>query len=567
MEGSRVDIISPSVGRYSKQVNYVFFQVKVWFQNRRMKHKRQTQCKQSEDGSDKDSTSGSKSTKSEKSKSLICEDKKSCQNCDLQSGLLGDHLASRNSNNFNNNSNGSTGISSADSNSSSYDKLEEDSRSNEGSGALTSPPNVGLKKHDDIVVKVETSNAICCSSPKSQAKKPNVLSLKDTNQLLSSNEMKNCPILPPSVDSLTPSTPSTIPMASPLSGSSPYSVKPRSPPIPVSTNSTFPNQSPPAVMAPASSLLQVARHNTPNTYPLSPQQHRQPDCPFKINQYRTCPPRETLYHQQLHQFPNHNTTQHRQSAPPPAPPPPQQHRMYNLPETPPYRHQTAAVPRLNGMNTPKVTAAQARQSYCQQYPQQYCGYNGNTNQSIDLPYQSYQRQNYHNQNYSSAEEYAHAHAPGSVNYGSYHSAVYNHASNEHANQTTPFYGANHQHNYNHQTADYINPNPKPVHFYDEGSHNNHDVPYVPSPDQYTNLPTSNSSVVMTPPNSVRADSAGDQFNSFHHFYTNASPNTPSNNAVQNTNMILPTDNSNSSSEFNFLSSLANEFAPEYYQLS
>ncbi|XP_065210228.1 homeotic protein proboscipedia-like [Planococcus citri] len=575
-------------------------QVKVWFQNRRMKHKRQTQCKQSEDGSDKDSTSGSKSTKSEKSKSLICEDKKSCQNCDLQSGLLGDHLASRNSNNFNNNSNGSTGISSADSNSSSYEKLEEDSRSNEGSGALTSSsPNSSstLKKHDDIVVKVETSNAMCCSSPKSQSKKPNVLSLKDTNSLLSSNDIKPCPILPPSVDSLTPSTPSTIPMASPLSGNSPYSVKPapRSPPIPVSTSGTFANQSPPTVLAQATSLLQVARHNTPNTYPLSPQQHRQPpECPFKLNQYRTCSPRETLYHQQqLHQFPNHNTPQHRQSAPshqavpqPPLPPQQQQqqqqHRMYNLPETPPYRHQAApaAVPRLNGMNAAKVTNAQAaaaaRQSYCQQYPpQQYCGYNGtasNHQPSIDLPYQSYQRQqNYHNQNYATAaaEEYTHAHAaPGSVNYGSYHSAaVYNHASsNEHANQTTPFYGANHQHNYNHQT-DYINPNPKPVHFYDEASHNNHDVPYVPSPDQYTNLPASNSSVVMTPPNSVRADSAGDQFNSFHHFYTNASPNTPVSNNVQNTNMILPTDNSNSSSEFNFLSSLANEFAPEYYQLS
>lgn len=511
----------------------------MWFQNRRMKHKRQTLCKQSEDGSDKDSTSGSKSTKSEKSKSLICEDKKSCQNCDLQSGLISDHLASRNSNNFNNNSNGSTGISSADSNSSSYEKLEEDSRSNEGSGALT--PSV-VKKHDDVVVKVET-NAICCSSPKSQSKKPNVLSLKDTNQLLASNELKPCPILPPSVDSLTPSTPSTIPMASPLSSNSPFSTKPRSPTVPVSTTGTFQNQSPPAVMA-QTSLLQAARHNTPNTYPLSPQQHRSTDCPFKINQYRTCPPRETLYHQQLHQFPNHTAQPHQ-----PTPP---QHRMYNLPETPPYRHQTA-VPRLNGMNTPKAANTQTRQSYCQQYPQQYCGYNGNTNQSIDLPYQSYQRSNYHNQNYP--EEYA----PGSVNYGSYHSA-YNHA-NEHGNGTTAFYGAN-QHNYNHQT-DYINPNPKPVHFYDESSHNNHEVPYVPSPDQYTNVPTTNSSVVMTPPNSVRADSSGDQFNSFHHFYANPSPNAP----LQNTNMILPTDNSNSSSEFNFLSNLANDFAPEYYQLS
>lgn len=521
-------------------------QVKVWFQNRRMKHKRQTLSKQSEDGSDKDSQSA-KSTKSEKSKSLICEEnKKSCQNCDLPSGLLNDHLAGRNSNNFNNNSNGSTGISSAESDNSSYEKMEEDSRSNEGRGAITSPP---VKKHDDVIVKVENS-AICCSSPKSQ-KKPNIISLKDTNQLLPSSEMKNCPILAPSVSSLTPSTPSTpsaLPMASPIA-SSPFPMsKPRSPPqLAVTTSTNFSNQSPP-VMA-QTPLLPVARHNSPTTYPSSPQ-HRTPDCPYKLAQYRTCSPRENIYHQQIHQYPNHQQSHQ----------PPSQHRAYNLPDTPPYRQ--AIPPRLNGIhgstNPPKVTnpSTAIRQSYhCQQYSQQYCNYNGNNNH-VDLPYQSYQqhqqRSNYHGQTYP--EEYV----PGSVNYGSYQS-TYNH--NEH-NNTAPFYGGSH--NYNHQT-DYMNPNPKPVHFYDENNHNHDAVAgYVPSPEQYAGLPaTTNSSVSMTPPNSVRTESSSDQFNSFHHFYSNSSPSTQ----IQNPNMVLPTDNSNSSSEFNFLSNLANDFAPEYYQLS
>lgn len=500
-----------------------------------MKHKRQTLGKQSEDGSDKDSQS-TKSTKSEKSKSLLCDDgKKSCQNCDLPSGMINDHMGGRNSNNFNNNSNGSTGMSSADSNSSSYEKMEEDSRSNEGSGAVASPP---IKKHEEVVVKVENS-AICCSSPKSQ-KKPNVLNLKDTNPVIAS-DLKNCPILPSSVGSLTPSTPSTpsaLPTASPL-GNSPYSTsKARSPPqMLVTTAATFHNQSPP-VMA-QSSLLQVTRNNTPNTYP-SPPQHRSVECPFKVTQYRPCAPRENIYHQQLHQYPNHP----QQS--------PQQHRVY-VPDTP-YR-QTG--PRLNGMhgstNTSKIpNQSVTRQSFhCQQYPQQYCNYN-NSNNQIELPYQSYQRPNYHGQNYP--EEYV----PGSVNYGSYQS-VYNHHEQTNSN---PFYNSNQ--NYNHQ-ADYVNPNSKPVHFYDESTHNNHEATnYMQSPEQYAALPpTTNSSVVMTPANSVRTDSSGDQFNSFHHFYANNSSNTQ----LQNPNMGLPTDNSNSSSEFNFLSNLANDFAPEYYQLS
>lgn len=506
-----------------------------------MKHKRQTLGKQSEDGSDKDSQS-TKSTKSDKSKSLICEEsKKSCQNCDLPPGMLNDHLASRN--NFSTNSNASTGMSSADSNSSSFEKMEEDSRSNEGSGALTSPP---IKKHDEIVVKLETS-AICCSSPKSQQKKPNVLSLKDPSQLMSP-DVKTCPVLPPG--SLTPSTPSTpvMPMASPLA-SSPYQSSKSHSPSQSTPAAAFQNQSPP-ILGP-----QASRNSTPTTYPSPPLHRPTSECPFKVAQYRGCPSsRDNLYqHQQLHQYPSQQ--------------PQQLHRggYGNMAESG-YPRQSAPT-RVNGMhatnnNLPKaiVTAATTattcttRQSYpCQQFSQQYCGYNGNTGHS-ELPYQSYQRSNYHSQHY---DEYT----PSSVNYGSYQNTY----SGEHANSNAAFYGAaNHQHNYHHH-GEYANANMKP-HFYDDSYHNNsqHDAPsYGSSPDQYPVPPATNSSVVMTPPSSVRGDSGNEQYNTFHQFYANNATPTQ----LHNQNMALPTDNSNSSSEFNFLSNLANDFAPEYYQLS
>ncbi|XP_066996518.2 homeotic protein proboscipedia [Anabrus simplex] len=164
-------------------------QVKVWFQNRRMKHKRQTLSKTADEGDGKESPSGGGGSgkKSEKRIMLLQdENSKSCQNCDLSStgGAegIGDHPSSRvgsnnnnnttsvtnnnnnNNNNtsFNNNSNASSGASSvASSISSSFDKMvtEEDSRSNESSGVMTSPGLVVKKLGvSDVMVKVEVGS-------------------------------------------------------------------------------------------------------------------------------------------------------------------------------------------------------------------------------------------------------------------------------------------------------------------------------------------------------------------------------------------------------------------------
>ncbi|XP_031775243.1 homeotic protein proboscipedia [Apis florea] len=175
-------------------------QVKVWFQNRRMKHKRQTLSK--EDGDEKDGSTSDGMEKSKGEKSLLAmdgsEEKKSCHNCDISSvsdvvvgsTLSGDvaELTSsssssnrrgggnnnnnNNNNNtptatnnnnpaFNANSNGASSVGSTNSVSSSFEKMiaDDDSRSSQDGSEVTSPTSVAKKlacSEGGVRVKVES---------------------------------------------------------------------------------------------------------------------------------------------------------------------------------------------------------------------------------------------------------------------------------------------------------------------------------------------------------------------------------------------------------------------------
>ena len=149
---------------------------------------------------------------------------------------------------------------------------------------------------------------------------------------------------------------------------------------------------------------------------------------------------------------------------------------------------------------------------------------------------------------------------------------------------TPHSASNKSHNQGHTYYDQANQHHHHQHhhmMHQGGDASNIPSNYVSSPDPFplnngggtptpggTGVTTTATAIaaataaVMTPPTNVQTDS-GDNFNNFHHFYSEPHHSHP---AVHQNNPASA-DNSNSSSDFNFLSNLANDFAPEYYQLS
>lgn len=61
--------------------------------------------------------------------------------------------------------------------------------------------------------------------------------------------------------------------------------------------------------------------------------------------------------------------------------------------------------------------------------------------------------------------------------------------------------------------------------------------------------------IMTPPASVPTEN-NENYNNFHQFYSGENQSQGA----------IPGESSNSSSDFNFLSNLANDYTPEYYQI-
>uniref|UniRef100_A0A6P7GL28 Homeotic protein proboscipedia isoform X2 n=1 Tax=Diabrotica virgifera virgifera TaxID=50390 RepID=A0A6P7GL28_DIAVI len=513
-------------------------QVKVWFQNRRMKHKRQTLGKQGEDGDDKDSVTSEGGKSAKLSDKFLEEEmsKKSCQGCEMPTaGLCNSHeemsdvsstrgnnnntpSATNNNTNFNNNSNGASSIGSAGS----FDKLmnEEDSRSNEGSGPQTSP-RISKKNSsavpNNVVVKIEGRR----NSPNSCDRKVGVRKIspspshsKDIG--IGLNESISTKSSPKS-SSGTPGIPSG--------------------PLSLPTNMVYqqiPRSSPTTATAIASATVTI--QNIPNAIP--PFASRGASSTHFPNQYNI--------NNSQHDYRTDNRSKHYQMS-----------QMYSADM---YNQEHGGMNDAHtyhrGQNHTgtmgHVKYNSRRQAYSGYASQQQYYYN---NQSNVEKYTM--GQNSYNQGYGEHSGYNH------YGYG------YNNESNE-AVQMQNSVQLNHDHTANYYPTEAVIPkaqNPAEyqgkVGYYENNYTSNHMPPATgggtdPAYGMGTEVfPGTNNgtTAIMTPPASVPTEN-NENYNNFHQFYAGESQ----------TQVPVPGESSNSSSDFNFLSNLANDYTPEYYQI-
>ncbi|XP_056633700.1 homeotic protein proboscipedia [Diorhabda sublineata] len=514
-------------------------QVKVWFQNRRMKHKRQTLGKQGEDGDDKDSVT-SEGGKSAKLSDKFLDDemsKKSCQGCEMPTaGLCNSHeeisevtstrgnnnntpSATNNNTNFNNNSNGASSIGS----SGSFDKLmnEEDSRSNEGSGTQTSP-RISKKNSssipNNVVVKIEGRR----NSPNSCDRKIGIRKISP-----SPSQSKDVGIGLNSLENITTKLSPKSSSGTPVIPSGPLSLP---------TNMVYqqvPRSSPTTATAIASATVTI--QNIPNAIP--PFASRGSSATHFPNQYNMNNSQSDYRAERSKHY--QNMTQMYSSD------------MYNhehtgINETHTYHR---GQPHSNNMGHVKFN--NRRQPYTGYTNQQQYYYN---NQSVEKYGMSH---NNYNQGYADHAGY------NNYSYG------YNSDGNEAVHMQNSVQ-INHEHPGNYYPIEGTIPKvqnpveyPGKVAYYDNNYTSNHMPPTtLQTNDASYNMgqevfPSSNNSsaTIMTPPASAPTEN-NENYNNFHQFYPGESQ----------TQVPVPGESSNSSSDFNFLSNLANDYTPEYYQI-
>ncbi|KAI4459848.1 homeobox hb9 like a-related [Holotrichia oblita] len=513
-----------------------------------MKHKRQTLGKQGEDGDDKDSVTSDGGKSSKLSEKFLDDEmsKKSCQGCEMPSvGLCGSHeetpdigssrgnnnntpSATNNNTSFNNNSNGASSVAS----SGSFDKMlaEEDSRSNEDNGGHSSSrlPKKG-NSSNAVTVKTESRR----NSPISSDRKVGIskispnLNVKDQNLLLQNNENINKIISKSATASSTAPTPIL-----------------HTSPIGINSGSTmvYPQMqrsSPTTATAIASATVTI--QNVPNNVP-----------PFAVR---------GASNSFTHQYQMGSQVDYRQER--------MQNKQYQLHSQPGYTAGDMYNPESVNDGQPyyKNQMHNANHARSSTLP-------GRNRQSYHSSYSNQHYYNYKNHEYQHgmnqsgySQGYQHDHA--NYNHYSYPGAVYSaetaenmHVSNPlHMGHDTSYYqGENIHQVHKPHNSEY----PNKVGYYESSTYNSQIPPtttdsnYMPT-DIYPNTnpaPTPMASAaIMTPPTSVQTDSS-DNYNSFHQFYSG-----------DNQNQVAPSgENSNSSSDFNFLSNLANDYTPEYYQI-
>ncbi|VEN45891.1 unnamed protein product [Callosobruchus maculatus] len=525
-----------------------------------MKHKRQTLGKQGEDGDDKDSVTseGSKSAKlSDKFLDEVEMSKKSCQGCEMPAtalcasthhedlpGAAGDGSVTRgtnnntpsatnNNNNFNTNSNGASSVGSAGS----FDKLimaEEDSRSNEDSGSHTSP-RIGKKSNSstpnsNVVVKLENKRG----SPNACDRKIGISKTSPSVSLTKDNPVGSHDAVPIKL------SPKGATMAS-----APTTVHPNSMGI-SPASMVYPHlqqrSSPTTATAIASATVTI--QNIPNNIPHFAS--RGASNPHFPNQY-----------------PMNNQLDYRSEGG--RPKAYQMNQVYSgdlyNPDHPsvndgnPYHRNQNHTTNVGVTRMPSGRGRTASASYHHTYPnqQQYYYHKGQTGDGYTMVQNNY-AQGYHGEH------------PGYNHYAYSSNNMYPSDGTEPANTHLPnSVPMNHDHN-NYYANDPAHSMPKnqeyqnKVGYYDNTAYNANHLP--PSNDSAYGMtgemfgPPNNTAGMMTPPSSVPTENS-EGYNNFHQFY-----------GTESQTQVAPTtaESSNSSSDFNFLSNLANDYTPEYYQI-
>lgn len=533
-----------------------------------MKHKRQTLGKQGEDGDDKDSVTSDSGKSGKLSSDKFLDDemsKKSCQGCEMPpAGICASHddipdigttrgnnnntpSATNNNTSFNNNSNGASSIGSTGS----FDKMitEDDSRSNEDSGVHPSP-RIGKKgPSTPTMVPIKTE---------SRRSSPNTCDRKiGLSKISPSVAQKDATVLHTPTDAVSVKMSSKALSGTSAVHSSPLGINPAS-------NIIYPHlqrSSPATATAIASATVTI--QNVPNTIPPfvsrgSTSSHFQNQYQMGSQEYKA--DSRPKIHQQPY---NVNQSMYNSSE------------MYN-PEHPTVndnhgysrgQSNTNTLPHGSRSEMSSRMAGRNRQIYHSTYQnQQQYYYNknhGTSNESYghNLNNQHY-AQGYHHSEHSynhygypasvypnDGTETMAAHVPNPVHLGHDTSTYYSndamHSMHKAQNQAEYPNKVGYYENSNYSTANHMTPNTEPSN-------------YIPS-EVYTTPNTATAmatTAVMTPPASAQTDSS-ENYNSYHQFY-------PGDNTQ--TQVVPAAESSNSSSDFNFLSNLANDYTPEYYQI-
>ncbi|CAK9815472.1 Homeotic protein proboscipedia [Anthophora quadrimaculata] len=629
-------------------------QVKVWFQNRRMKHKRQTLSKEDGDEKDGSTSDGMEKSKGEKLLTLDSDEKKSCHNCDISgvsdvgSTLSGDvteltssgRRSSNNNNNtptatnnnnnnsnppFNANSNGASSVGSTNSVSSSFEKMiaDDDSRSHDGSEVTS--PSVAKKLSSDVRVKVESGHKspnpgkqqISVSKKSPSANSKELCSVNSNGVLLAMPDSTvSTPVLPGqnSTRSLTPSSTPGTPVSVQLQQGSPLGIQ--------ATHAAY-MQRPRSSPSSTSSVAAPMMHGSTNAGTMSPHAARN-----LTNSQQTHFQQQPNVYQSTSAIDYRNGVPNRQAVPTGTQQTQSQNSYctrdsYQQPRIsypgevhPLYARQNQVLGSRVGHHVRATTGATSRTMYnasmqFHQQQNQYTNTGGEYNgyPQAGPPYHaSYHRSMQGSNAYNSGQGYSAQHeqttesymAPGNYGYpnsGNYHATSENLASHGHAAvsvQTGQHYyndiQQQQQHQQQHTAEGYVTHQPpmhpssgdyragtkchpntyyeqtSQIHVHQGGEASNIPNSYVSSPDPFpapgmtttaTAIAAATAAVITPPGSAAQAEGNADTYN-YGNFY--AEP-------VHTAAPPPSADNSNSSSDFNFLTNLANDFAPEYYQLS